>query len=239
MKSLLLFISLIGFVTIPSSFAEGKPCSPLVKPEDQPGCEKVQGPSDIEWDIPSLKLNFEDLDQIFKGAESGGGYRTDPRRSFPSMRETEQPIAMDTKMLLNLSCEARLLGDGGKTVSWLSTAKFVLNDSKKSHFIKTADWVNGLIKGNNLSSKPVIVKQIPPYKLNNFSIRINTGNAHLRMKTCQMNMKEVADETVGVCTESESLESAKSFVNQFTFIDRDSFLNVNKYITLRVTCTKR
>lgn len=82
-----------------------------------------------DFDIPAIKLNLEDLQRIFDGAVSSGGRVVGPMNTPRQV----QPLGPEE---FNMNCKVRILLDGGKRVSYLSTSQIELTNT--SYFIPFA-----------------------------------------------------------------------------------------------------
>lgn len=186
MKHLFSLIILIhAFTAIGSELVElpGKPlCSSVyvrLSPKPIPCIPDGFDPS--VFDIPSLKLNLEDLQKIFDGAESSGGHIIGPMNT-PQRR---RPI---TPFPFSLNCEAKMLLDGKKKVSFLSTQNFQLSSINYIQFLNPAQWTHSLIEGADIhTDNRMYVDAAPAVALEPFKVELsyNTFYDSFQLSLCE------------------------------------------------------
>lgn len=195
---------------------------------------KPDGKKPIDFDIPELKIDLNDLEKIFQGAESSGGHTIGPM-NFPRHRGGTLP----RPSLFN--CKAELLSDGGKTLSFISEQSFQLDQFRTYKMLYKDNWEHFLVEGNDFNSGPrVAVNQAPKVDLSNYKVFIeyNKRNKKYSLLACESNF---SDET-GVKSSSCSLEEFSSYrKNIKTFMrtiadDRTNNLIIKK--TLKVSCKR-
>lgn len=132
MKSTLLFLSSLFFVSvnaieIPDELKQWKCDSSEVRLSKDP--IPCLGEFPDKFDIPAIELNLEDLQKIFDGAVSSGGHVVGPMNSPRRAR----PLG---PTYFSMNCKTKVLLDGGKRVSFLSTGSVKL--SQTSYFVPFA-----------------------------------------------------------------------------------------------------
>ncbi len=162
-------------------------------------CIKDDLDSDL-FDIPNLELDFSDLEDVFNGAESSGGHTIGPM-NYP--RRMGLPI---TPFPMALRCQAKLLSDGGKRVSFLSKQSFSLNAIQFTTYLFADRWLHGIALGAELNpSNWVEVPVSPAVELKNYSVTLgyNKKTNKLSLTACEGNLKTGGDSTVAACSEVE------------------------------------
>ncbi|MCR9203685.1 MAG: hypothetical protein NXH75_03845 [Halobacteriovoraceae bacterium] len=183
------------------------------------------------FDIPGLKLNLEDLQKIFDGAESSGGHiigpMNHPRRARPL-----------TPFPFTLKCEARMLLDGKKKVSFLSSQSFELNQGQYELYLRPDQWSHNLIVGADIYSQDLIsvdaepVVAIRPFKV---ELSYNTYYDHFQLGVCEDKSGLEKDDLI--CAQSEnSVRSKKHSVRL-----QKRFNGNGKVIhqTVQISCQKK
>lgn len=117
----------------------------------------------INFDIPAVKLQLEDIRKILQGAESSGG------RLAPNSQG--RPAGMATILLPTHECQARLLLDGGVRVSWLLTSEFEVTEEVASVLPSTI-WQSGLVIGNDINGTQYQVNELPAWGLGQLSVKV-------------------------------------------------------------------
>jgi len=152
------------------------------------------------FDIPSLELDLEDLEKIFEGAESSGGRVIGPMNT---PRTNGMPV---TPYPVYLKCEARLLLDGGKKVSFLSKQSFGLNSRNHTRLLYTDQWTHGITELSTLYPENwVRVPVTPKVEFKNYSVRLgyNSFSSKATLSVCEANLKTAGGETALTCSEVE------------------------------------
>ncbi|MFT6069317.1 MAG: hypothetical protein ACJAT2_002751 [Bacteriovoracaceae bacterium] len=155
---------------------------------------------DGQFDIPNLELDFDDLDDVFNGAESSGGHVIGP------MGHPRRSDAPATPFPVTLRCQAKLLSDGGKRVSFLSKQSFTLNSLHYTTYLFADRWQHAIVEGANLNpSNSVEVPISPKVELKNYSVTLgyNNNSKKLSLTACEGNLKTNGDSTVAACSEVE------------------------------------
>ena len=223
MKTLSLIILLFGLNLAQAETAFKLKCSePLVRLSlvKIPCIDDGKIPAD--FDIPNLRLNLDDLEKIFQGAESSGGHLIGPMNMPRTLRSiTPFPVLFN--------CKATLLSDGGKSISFLSEQKFQLDGQRFSKPLYRDKWQHFLIKGNDISERnryPVSIE--PQVSLNNYKVVLGYKNNKLSISACDTN--------TSACAETQRLTRARKYKTQLKIIvDRqDQQLVIEK--TLKVFC---
>lgn len=196
----------------------------------------LDGKRPIDFDIPSLKIDFNDLEKIFQGAESSGGHIVSPM-GMPRTARSMTPFPM----LFN--CKASLLSDGGKTISFLSEQTFQLDGKKHSQFLYNDSWRHFLIEGNDFSVTPKHkINTRPNISLDNYQVSLRYkkhGNKEkLILSVCEGNLSTTDLKKTSSCAVIEKTLSAKYYRVQLKSIidDRDQNLLIAK--SLRVKCKR-
>lgn len=117
----------------------------------------------INFDIPAIKLQLEDIRKILQGAESSGG------RLAPNTQD--RPIGTANILLPTHECQARLLLDGGVRVSWLLTSEFEVTEEVAS-LLPANIWRSGLVVGNDINGTQHQVDELPAWGLSNLSVKV-------------------------------------------------------------------
>tara|TARA_R110000868_G_scaffold32343_4_gene117669 strand:+ start:4616 stop:5233 length:618 start_codon:yes stop_codon:yes gene_type:complete len=118
----------------------------------------------INYDIPTLKLQLEDIRKILQGAESSGG------RLAPSTQNN--PTGMANILLPTHECQAKLLLDAGHRVSWLLVSDFEITRNVAA-VIPEHLWDSGLVLGNNINGDQYPLDELPQWGLQNLSVEVN------------------------------------------------------------------
>lgn len=183
------------------------------------------------FDIPSLELDFDDLDDVFNGAESSGGHVIGP---MGSPRRTTGPI---TPFSIDLRCKATLLSDGGKRVSFLSKQNFELNALQFSTYLFADLWIHGIVQKIQVSKTNwVEVPVTPNVEFKNYSVSLgyNPVSSKLALTACEANLKTDDGSTVAACSEVEfSRYSYRVKSRLKTLIIKE---NIRIQKTLDITC---
>ncbi len=238
MKSIILFFSLISVFNANSS--ELPWCS---DPNVRLSVFKVPCKKDPrlaeEFDIPEMKLDFEALRKIFEGAESSGGHVVGPM-NYP--RRT-RPL---TPFTLNMSCEARLLSDGGKSVSFLSKQQATLTESRYSTYLYEDQWKHFLTEENDLyPTRLVEVPVAPAVETGNYSLTLGYKKATARrgeklvLTVCESNLGSNEIGTTGACSEVEKPSSFRVFKTRLKTLTSNPSENLKIQKTLQVTCIRQ
>jgi len=155
MKKLSYLLILSSFTSM-AQLAQLPDCNSLeVRLSKKPVACRGQIPEDIIFDIPEQKLNIEDLEKLFQGAESSGGRLVSPMAQ-PRIQEDLTPFPF------SLQCHASLISDGGKKVSFLSKRAFTLNQSQYNSYLTPDTWKHFLIEGNQFDSSVLTPLDISP-----------------------------------------------------------------------------
>ena len=174
--------------------------SPLVRLSPKPIPCIPDLNDDGHFDIPELELDLNDLESILQGAESSGGHVIGPMNT---PHRTGHPV---TPFPVNLKCEARLLADGGKRVSFLSKQGFSISARAFSTYLYADQWTHGVTTNNELFPENWIkVPVTPNIEFNNYSVMLGYNNNSKKpiLTLCEGNLKTVDSETVAACSEVE------------------------------------
>lgn len=174
--------------------------SPLVRlsPKPIPCIQDVN--DDGIFDLPELELDLNDLEDVFNGAESSGGHVIGP---MGAPRRQGLPV---TPFAMNLKCEARLLSDGGKRVSFLSKQSFDVSARNFSTYLYADQWVHGITSERNFYPENwVKVPVTPNIEFKNYSVMLgyNKSKGMPMLTVCEGNLKTAKQETVAACAEVE------------------------------------
>lgn len=184
-----------------------------------------------KFDIPGLELNLEDLQKIFDGAESSGGHiigpMNHPRRARPL-----------TPFPFTLKCEARMLLDGKKKVSFLSTQSFNLNQGQYELFLRPEQWDHNLIVGADIYTQDLIsveaepVVEVMPFKV---ELSYNTFYDSFQLGVCEDKSTMTSEDLI--CAQSENTVRAKKHSVSF----QKRFKGNEKVVhqTVLITCQKK
>ncbi len=182
----------------------------------------------IDFDIPQMKLNFEELQNIFNGAESSGGHIVGPMNQ-PQRR---RPL---TDFPFTLKCEARMLLDGKKKVSFLSLQNFELNPNQYQFSLLPQQWEHNLIEGSDIYATQLIAVDVAPaVEVATYQVELsyNTFYDHLQLAICENQL--------GLQTKSATCAQTQGPVtsNPFSVNLLKRFQGQGKVIhqTLMVTC---
>ncbi|MBH47875.1 MAG: hypothetical protein CME71_06855 [Halobacteriovorax sp.] len=118
----------------------------------------------INYDIPTLKLQLEDIRKILQGAESSGG------RLAPGTQNN--PTGMANILLPTHECQAKLLLDAGLRVSWLLISEFEITRNVAA-VIPEHLWDSGLVLGNDINGDQYPMDELPQWGLQNLSVEVN------------------------------------------------------------------
>jgi len=132
----------------------------------------------IDFDIPELKLNFEDLQHLFDGTESSGGHQVSPSASSPQRIDS----------FINFKCQAKLLSDGKKRVSFISTYSFNLSDLLSFISMDAIKWKHFLIRGNDIDETQLFPVKIGPqsgYENYTSHLIVLEQNKGLQLSLCE------------------------------------------------------
>lgn len=113
-----------------------------------------QGKPATKFDIPSLKLQLEDIKKILQGAESSGG------RIVPN--HNPQPNRPSTILLPTHRCQARLLIDADLRISWLLTSEFEVTRNVTS-VIFERQWRGGITDTSDIDGSVHSVNMLPQW----------------------------------------------------------------------------
>jgi hypothetical protein len=192
-----------------------------------------------EFNIPELELNFNNLDQIFMGAESSGGRVISPlgsehiRRQILNRPEFNHPF--------ELNCQARLVLDGGKTVSYLSIQNFKLTNLSAQKELLAKEWDHFVMKGNNPNpSKKYSVPTAPKQEINSFSVKVykNKFNKNTVLQLCEVFAKNGKAISSASCAEIENPYYYYKFQVHLKSVLTDKIKNITIKKSLFVTCRK-
>lgn len=223
MKMLAVFIT---FVLSTGLLASEKPrCKDpevILSPVKIPCEEDIR--LDVDFDIPELQIDMSELEKILLGIESSGGGRTVGPMQAGNRRTLQ----------FNYSCQARLLIDGGKTISYLSTMKLTLNQLKPIHALAAQAWKHYVIKGNNINSKKLYpITKAPQINFDRFQLSIATPSKNrFLFQLCTR-----ADDQEQFCQQKN-----RSIQNGFFSLTNQSMQTKEDVIiqqTLQVRCLRR
>lgn len=125
--------------------------------------ECVGAPS-INYDIPTLKLQLEDIKKILQGAESSGGRLAPNILGRPS-------AGMANILLPTHECQATLLIDADLRVSWLLTSEFVLTQEVAAVLPQDL-WNAGITVGSDIDGEQYPVDIMPTWGLENLAVQV-------------------------------------------------------------------
>lgn len=174
--------------------------SPLVRLSPKPIPCLIDELEDGQFDLPSLELDFDDLEDVFNGAESSGGHVIGPMNN---PRRTTGPV---TPFPVNLRCQALLLSDGGKKVSFLSKQSFDLSSMSFSTYLFSDLWIHGIVEGSDLSlDNWMQVPVTPNIEFKNYSVTLGYNKRSRKpiLTACEANLKTAEGATVAACSEVE------------------------------------
>ncbi len=146
--------------------------------------ECQEDPIKLDFDIPELKINEKDLNEIFKeneqklGSESSGGSQIDPSASQTQRNQYPSNI--------NLSCELRVISDGQKSLRYLSIQSFNLITNKYN--VSPYNFDHFLIKDNSFFPyQKFPVTQPPSVELGNYIVKMreNLSRNEITVKLCE------------------------------------------------------
>lgn len=145
----------------------------LIDPKD------CVGVPTIHYDIPTLKLQLEDVKKILQGAESSGG------RLVPHAQN--RPIGTASLILPTHVCQARLLLDAGHRVSWLLLSEFEI--AKNMETLLSVDlWDSGLVLGSNIDGQQYPLDELPQWGLENLSVEVSDSELTIcAISSCSTN----------------------------------------------------
>ncbi|TNF30217.1 MAG: hypothetical protein EP319_05815 [Deltaproteobacteria bacterium] len=192
----------------------------------------------VEFDIPELKLDFDALKKIFEGAESSGGHVVGPMNTPRRTR----PL---TPFTLNMKCSARLLSDGGKSVSFLSLQSTTLTESRYSTYLYEDQWKHFLTEENDLyPARMIEIPMAPAVEIGNYSVSlgykkgINRRADKLTLSVCEANLGSNDVGSTGACAEIEKSAYSKTFKARLKTLTSNPSENLKIQKTLEVTCLK-
>lgn len=192
-----------------------------------------------EFNIPELELNFDNLDQIFMGAESSGGRVISPLGTDNNRRQSINGVVFNRDF--NLKCHARLVLDGGKAVSYLSLQNFKLSNQSTQKKLQSIGWTHFVMKGNNpFPSKKYSVPSAPKQNINNFNIKVhkNQFNKKTVLQVCEeFSIKGGAISKVS-CAEIEKPHYSYKFQVTLKSLKTDQKKKITITKSLLITCTK-
>ncbi len=170
-------------------------------------------PIDIDFDIPEVQLDFDELQDIFNGAESSGGHIVGPMNQ-PQRRRPLTPFPF------TLKCEARLLLDGKKKVSFLSTQEFELTANQYQLFLRPNQWQHNLILGSDIyTTKLISIDASPSVEITPFKIELSYNNFYDSFQLAACESKVGFDSKNVTCAQSNhpvrSQELSVSFQKRF------------------------
>ena len=192
------------------------------------------GKKPIDFDIPELKIDFNDLEKIFQGAESSGGHTVGPM-NFPRHRGGSLP----GPALFN--CKAELLSDGGKTLSFVSEQSFQLDQYRTFKMLYKDNWDHFLVEGNDFSSRPrVSVHRAPRVDISNYKVFIeyNKNRKKYSLLACESNYSDESGVKTSSCSLEEFSNFRKNIKTQMRSISDDRQNNLIIKKTLKVSCKK-
>lgn len=187
------------------------------------------GLSDNLFDIPELGLNIEDLQNIFNGAESSGGHVVGPMNSPRRTR----PI---TSFPFELTCQAKMLLDGGKKVSFLSTQSFQLSQSNYERYLSNSSWKHHLVKGSDINSQDLIPVEVAPKTvLGRFKVELSYNKYYHSFQLGLCEDLSTLTESKLSCSQSEASVDSDLFKVSFQkrFKGKDKLVNQTIMITCR------
>lgn len=167
------------------------------------------------FDIPTLKINKDDLEKILQGAESSGG-RIAPGNQMRNMSRGLNRFSTP----FNYACEVKLLADGGKTLSWLSRTDFKITNYKPYASITRQDWEHGLIEGNDMDAEVTLIPLVEPQvALDNYSVtfKMKEGSKKVALELCQNKIESLENQTKGVCTTAKGTIRSRRLRANFSY----------------------
>lgn len=182
------------------------------------------------FDIPELELDLEDLESLFEGAESSGGHvigpMNHPRRTRPV-----------TPFRIYLRCEAKLLAEAGKKVSFLSKQNLGLSATEYSTFLYADNWRHGIVQGATLNPSVWTEVQVTPkIEFKNYSVHLgyDEKTGKLSLTACEGDLKSTLLEAVAACSEVEFSRYSSSVKTRLKTLFIKQNLRIQK--TLDITC---
>lgn len=155
-----------------------------------------------KFDIPQLRINIEHIKKIFLGAESSGGGRV----VAPANMRTVAPTRPSLPYPIKLNCEARLVSDGGKRVSFLSLQDFKLNQYLNSTMLNKTGWAHFLMEGNSLyPAQRFAVSEAPAINIDRYSVTVNYTEGKkpsILLTVCENNLSESTKSFISSCSEA-------------------------------------
>lgn len=195
-----LILSLSLFLSLSVSGAKPSCESALVRLALKPVPCINLGVPDTIFDIPELKLDLNDIEKIFQGAESSGGRVIGPMGQPRRVR----PV---TPFPINLHCELRLLADGGKRVSFLSFQKALLTQTEFKKTIPENQWFHGLISGNDINSTNWRAIPIAPkVNISNYNLELGYSGLQdeLELNVCETFIGPMGRESSSFCAQGQA-----------------------------------
>lgn len=191
-----------------------------------------------EFDIPELKIDFENLHKIYEGAESSGGHVVGPM-NYPRRTRPLTPFALDIR------CEARLLADGGKSISFLSIQKSALTEQRYSTYLYENNWKHYLTEENDLNpSRLVEVPVAPAVEVGNYTVNLAYKEAKGRqsekliLSVCEANLGQNDKGATGACAEVERPLYKRVLKARLKTVTSNMSTNLKIQKTLQVTCIR-
>lgn len=193
----------------------------------------------IDFDIPELKVDFETLKKIYEGAESSGGHVVGP------MNHPRRAIVL-SPFPLEFICEARLLSDGGKSLSFLSLQKTILTETRYAGYLYSDQWTHYLTEENDLfPERKVKVSVAPNLEISNYSITLGYKKrtfrraAGLVLNVCEANLGRSPIGSVAACSEVVKPVSTTVMKARLKTLTVNTEENLKIQKTLQVTCERR
>jgi hypothetical protein len=168
------------------------------------------------FEIPTLKINKEDLEKILQGAESSGGRIINPGHNSRGMMSRRMGFSTPFKY----ACKLRLMADGGKTLSWLSQTDLEINNYKPQAYVSRQDWSHGLIEGNDIDTEVTLTPLVEPQiALDNYTIMFDMkeGSNKVSIEVCQTKIESSDVKTSGVCSTAKGTLRSRRLRANFSY----------------------
>lgn len=195
---------------------------------------KCQGkvPNSIDFDLPEHQLNLEDLEKIFQGAESSGGRLVGPMNT-PRIGNDLTPFPF------RYSCDARLLSDGDKKLSWISFQQFLLTESSFNRVLYPTSWVHRLTASNDIDTSSFFsVPATPAVKIPLFEVKMdfNEDKEEFIFDLCEVKSdEEVRDLS---CTSQIAPLSQRNSKATMVYKKKLRSIETKVDFTLKVNCRR-